>query len=139
MAAKMGKVLDKDEIIKNNKNEDDEVDFLKFIDKTTDSGSAAFFTTATLLGLFSIDPTVNVRRIEQAGPVMYIQAIITMNNVNVENIDYDKYYMKETFLVNRDKDMLIISTLVPTPNPLVQSGAFAAVNEWLTSFRRVKL
>ena len=85
------------------------------------------------------DTDFSVRKIEQVGPIMYMQVILKFQDMNVNNIEYSNYYIiTEFFMITRaDGSIFAISTFLPTGNPAAGNEAGVAINEWLTSFRLV--
>jgi hypothetical protein len=145
IALKFGKTLEDDDGIKDKTNEQKKLpstdnrgneDFRKYYNQVTADNSAAFYLASILVSLYSSHLDVNVRRIEQVGPLMYMQAMIKLKNVNVNKVDYPIYYIiKEYFLVARNDSLFVITTQIPTDNPTVGNAATVAINEWLSSFR----
>jgi hypothetical protein len=114
----------------------DTQDFLNFINHYTADNTATLYLTGILTTLYSSGLNFSVRRIEQVGPLLYIQVMLTFEDVKVNNIDYSSYYIiREFFMITRGNDLFGITTLLPTENPAVANSSSVAINEWLTSFR----
>jgi len=114
----------------------DTQDLIKFIDQYTADNTATLYVMGILQTLYSSGLNFSVRRIEQVGPLLYMQVMLMFKDVKVNDIDYSSYYLiKEFFIVTRNRDLFSITTLLPTENPAVGNSSSVAINEWLSSFR----
>jgi hypothetical protein len=148
-AAKIGLAIDSDKLSTKTTNvsatkkpipkNSDIREIMTILDHDTVGNTSALYVLGILNIFYSSDFDFNVRRIEQVGPLMYMQVMLRLKDISVANVAYSNYYIiREYFLVTRaDGALFSISTFLPTENPAVGSEAGADINEWLTSFRLV--
>ena len=69
-----------------------------------------------------------------------MQLLFEIDNVIVDKHRYDKYFLiKEIFLISRRDSVTMLSTLIPTDNPLGPSKWSSEITEWLTYFHMAEL
>jgi hypothetical protein len=121
--------------------EDKEKKFVNFFDRTFDADASGalvsgFLDFATAINSQdSIRESVSIRNIQKVGPVAYVQMIITLNDVSVNDVKYDRYFIiRELFIISSHNDLNVVATTIPTDNPFAPGQTAAAINEWLASF-----
>jgi hypothetical protein len=145
----VSKELDKTktESDQSNKENSDQNDFDEYID----ANFRADLATPILDGILNlvtginasskeIDMSAVVKNIQKVGPLLYVQLLFEIDNVIVDKHHYDKYFMiKEIFLISRSESVTMLSTLIPTDNPLGPSKWSSEITEWLTYFHMAEL
>jgi hypothetical protein len=82
--------------------------------------------------------TFQVGSIQKADNVLYTQWIVTMHNVSVNGVHYDKYYLRqELVLLGYEGGCYAIQTMIPSADPAPRGEAFANITKWFGDFHAV--
>ncbi len=124
IASKMGLALSKDGSAASDhttrglaKNMDSN-EVVAFLDHYVADNSATPYLMGALVSLYSSNLDFSVRRIEQVGPLMYMQIMYRFKDISVNHVYYPHFYViREFFLLARNGDLFAISTFLPMENP----------------------
>lgn len=104
------------------------------------SDAAAVYLTRKLHGIMNIASSqenlkYKISNIQKRGPVMYLQAIYLLENVELDGeVGRDLYLVNEWIMISRERDLLVIETVAPSKNQSFSEDHFADHVLWLTSF-----
>jgi|GEM_PF-2240456 len=111
-------------------------DFRKALENIYRGDIVGFLQLAQMQSIFSlpvVDPKISVELVtsQKVGNVLYAQFRITLKDVTVGGVKYERYYIRqEDIIISAPTDVYMVRTFIPSSDPASRGEVYTRFTEW---------
>lgn len=109
-----------------------------YLDSLFRADVAGKFLTLTLFAQLSVQQEMpsELLNVQKVHNVVYIATRGTLRDIKIENTPYSHYYLySEAVIISTGDDIIVIKTLLPSPDPSGNSEYFQYITRWFNGLR----